>query len=110
MDFREELHTVLEEKLQEEFPLEDLEKKLIEVVDYGKVVYIEGIGNNKTVLDTNVGIPDLIENFDYDDGYGSQKVFGLLVFKDGSWLDRDEYDGSEEWVLRFTPTREEVFE
>lgn len=41
--------------------------------------------------------------FNYDDGFGSQHLFGVVWFKDGSWLERYEYDGSEGWVLKRTP-------
>lgn len=41
--------------------------------------------------------------FDYDDGFGSQHLFGVVWFKDGSWLERYEYDGAESWVLKSTP-------
>jgi hypothetical protein len=41
--------------------------------------------------------------FKYDDGFGSQDLFGVVWFKDGSWLERYEYDGSECWVLKRTP-------
>lgn len=36
---------------------------------------------------------------DYDSGYGMQEIpFDLVVMlKDGTWLERDEYDGSEWW-------------
>ena len=36
----------------------------------------------------------------YDNGYGSQEVAGdlVVVFTDGSHLERYEYDGSEYWV------------
>ena len=36
-------------------------------------------------------------NQEYDDGYGSQELFGDIVLSDGSWLSRREYDGSEWW-------------
>lgn len=39
----------------------------------------------------------------YDDGYGSQRLFGVVVFKDGTWLERGEYDGSEWWEFKSTP-------
>nr|DAJ39579.1 MAG TPA: hypothetical protein [Caudoviricetes sp.] len=41
--------------------------------------------------------------FNYDDGFGSQHLFGVVWFKDGSWLEREEYDGSEGWILKRTP-------
>jgi len=36
-------------------------------------------------------------DFDYDAGYGSQELFGMVWFNDGAWMDRYEYDGSESW-------------
>lgn len=40
-----------------------------------------------------------IEDLDveYDNGYGTQHLFGKIWFVDGSWSDRHEYDGSECW-------------
>lgn len=53
-----------------------------------------------------------IDNFDinalnlkYDAGYGSQEIFGFIVFTDNSWLQRREYDGSEWWEYFKTPER-----
>lgn len=46
-------------------------------------------------------------DFSYDNGYGSQKLYGFILLKCGApdrqWLDRHEYDGSEYWVLRKRP-------
>lgn len=42
--------------------------------------------------------------FNYDDGYGSQHLFGAVWFKGGSWLERREYDGLEWWEYQATPT------
>jgi hypothetical protein len=42
-------------------------------------------------------------DFDYDDGYGSQYLGGVVWLESGAWLERDEYDGSEWWVLRNRP-------
>jgi hypothetical protein len=41
----------------------------------------------------------------YDAGYGSQEVAMdlVIVFKDGSWLERQEYDGSEWWAYKRCP-------
>lgn len=43
-------------------------------------------------------------DFNYDDGYGCQELFGTVLFSGGSWLERDEYDGSENWAWKTTPT------
>lgn len=44
----------------------------------------------------------------YDSGYGSQELYGTIVFTDNSWLERGEYDGSEWWEDYSLPTREFV--
>lgn len=36
-------------------------------------------------------------DFEYDAGYGGQELFGTVWFKNGTWADRGEYDGSEWW-------------
>ena len=35
---------------------------------------------------------------EYDSGYGTQYVFGKVWLKDGGFLERREYDGSEWWT------------
>ena len=43
-------------------------------------------------------------NFDYDNGYGSNKIsLNLKIVGDGWWLERDEYDGSEWWEFKVHP-------
>ena len=42
-------------------------------------------------------------DFSYDDGYGSQELFGMIWYTDGSWSDRGEYDGSEWWEHNTLP-------
>jgi hypothetical protein len=42
-------------------------------------------------------------DFEYDDGFGSQELFGYVWLNDGTWLARYEYDGSEEWELLCCP-------
>jgi len=36
-------------------------------------------------------------DYDYDNGYGGQSLFGTVWLKDGTWATRGEYDGSEWW-------------
>lgn len=42
-------------------------------------------------------------NFEYDDGYGGQFLYGTVWLDDGSWLERGEYDGSEWWEHKTCP-------
>ena len=42
-------------------------------------------------------------DFGYDSGYGLQELYGTIWYKDGTWSDRDEYDGSECWQYHSCP-------
>ena len=44
-------------------------------------------------------------NIEYDSGYGTAEIDKTLtiIFKDGSWLERVEYDGLEWWEIKKTP-------
>lgn len=44
-----------------------------------------------------------LRSIEYYDGFGAQELFGTVVFKDGSWLTRGEYDGSEWWERHLLP-------
>ena len=53
----------------------------------------------QTFLDS---LPERAVNYDSD--YGSQEWFGWISFKDGTWIEREEYDGSEWWASREQPS------
>jgi hypothetical protein len=42
-------------------------------------------------------------DFNYNDGYGSQELFGTVWLTYGVWLSRWEYDGSEGWQVNSCP-------
>lgn len=42
-------------------------------------------------------------NFNYDDGYGTQYIDGIIMLDNGSWYTRNEYDGSEWWEYVMKP-------
>src|SRR5690349_20989188 len=42
-------------------------------------------------------------DFNYDNGFGSQELYGLVWLEDGTWLSRDEYDGAENWIHNILP-------
>ena len=42
-------------------------------------------------------------DFEYDNSYGSQLLYGFIWYNDGSWSDRGEYDGSEWWQHQKRP-------
>ena len=42
-------------------------------------------------------------DFNYNNGYGSQELYGTVWFTNGIWMDRHEYDGSEYWSIHKYP-------
>jgi len=42
-------------------------------------------------------------DFNYDNGYGMQELYGIIWYEDGTWSDRYEYDGSESWDYHSCP-------
>ena len=90
--------------------LDDLTKKYSVSVKCAWMTYKDYSGTNKVHAYLPVGFNtgELVDflreiDFDYDDGWGTQEVFGLVWFDDGSWMERGEYDGAEWWEYRQTP-------
>lgn len=46
-----------------------------------------------------------LANFEYDSGFGGQVVASdiVILFEDGSYMNRGEYDGSEWWEYVYSP-------
>jgi len=42
-------------------------------------------------------------DFNYNNGFGSQELFGTVWLTYGVWLSRWEYDGSEGWTVNSCP-------
>lgn len=42
-------------------------------------------------------------NFEYNEGYGGQELFGIVWLDNNDWLERGEYDGSEWWEYMGLP-------
>ncbi len=47
---------------------------------------------------------------EYDNGYGSQDLFGIVLCEDGVWMQRNQYDGSEWWEVMKYPNIRDVFD
>jgi len=60
--------------------------------DDSKIFYLT---TGSTEEDRTQFLNDL--DFDYDNGYGGQNLFGTIWYEDGTWSERGEYDGSEWW-------------
>ena len=67
---------------------------------------ISWIGSKDMVIPTT-NFMSIAFDTNYDNGYGSQEVASnlVVVMKDGSWFDRNEYDGSEWWEFHRCPSR-----
>jgi len=50
---------------------------------------------------------EIAREVDYDSGFGAQEVACdlVVVFSDDTWLEREEYDGSEWWRYCRSPRR-----
>lgn len=73
--------------------------------------YHYGFGDDETPkikLPLNYTDADLVDyynslDFEYDNGYGGQELFGIVWLEDNTWLSRGEYDGSEWWEHNILP-------
>ena len=81
-----------------EYILSNHNKFWIDEPMFDKIITLKENWNNDEWLAFLEGL-----RFNYDDGFGPQELFGVVWFKDGSWLERYEYDGSEKWILKRTP-------
>jgi len=76
-------------------------------IEYGKDYWDEDAKKHNvlkvgfTETDFNLFLESL--NYEYDSGYGGQEVFGFIWYKDGTWSERGEYDGSEWWEYKSCP-------
>lgn len=73
--------------------------------EHGKTIYdIKWFGCDEFAIPEN----QFQELFDvnYDNGFGAQEIaMDLIVCGDDWWLEREEYDGAENWVFKTMPTK-----
>ena len=81
----------------------------VDTIAYALINVQRSYDHTETLLDTRVSKDLTPLNIEYDDGYGGQELYGTIVFNDGTWLERGEYDGSEWWAYKNTPTPDTVF-
>jgi len=80
--------------------------KSLEDIDYWWVGWDDGnqcIFNSDSIEIMKKFLQDNYSN--YDNGWGSQELYWEIVFKDKTWLERWEYDGSEWWEYKKCPER-----
>jgi len=78
------------------------------VVEYIKIV--KEVGYDEEPLRLTGSLEEVLPNlgFVYDDGFGGQELYGFILYSDGTWSDRGEYDGSEWWQHQERPTKDSI--
>jgi hypothetical protein len=66
----------------------------------GEAILFPACAASKRAWDLFLSVLD----YKYDSGFGGEDTEGTVMFSDGSWAEREEYDGSSRWVLRVKPT------
>lgn len=54
------------------------------------------------IIEGGIDVIQMLD-FEYDNGFGGQELFGFIWYKDGTWSERGEYDGSEWWEYKERP-------
>lgn len=106
-------HTFMVEELKEDIHRIGKDLSAVQMAQIYTDKRVDPPGPEKVTVLVNMdnGDTELLEaqlthhlGFWYDSSYGGQELFGWVLFKDGTWLERDEYDGSEWWDYKTPPT------
>lgn len=97
-------------------PTSKVAKEFVKSIAFAKIYYNDydeqdisiELRSNRTEQD-ELSFLEALASINYDNGYGGQELFGTIVFKDNTWLERGEYDGSEWWERHKLPTEEYLF-
>ena len=84
------------------------QKELAEAIGDRQVKYIHITMGHECERNRNIingTLPDVwpLLDFEYDNGYGSQELYGHIWYTDGTWSERYEYNGDERWVHKSCP-------
>jgi hypothetical protein len=94
--------------------VKELKKEIgIKEVDWLSITVCNKETNNIPISVTSDKVDEVYEKFKYtvyDSGCGMQEVVGTVVFKDGTWLERQECNGSEWWEHKVCPKKEDYLE
>lgn len=98
MNAKDELLNFITDKCGGTLDLSILKCAVIARGDRNLISYNE----NFSILRVNHTIDEIDDflqnlNFEYDNDYGTQELYGIIWFNDDSWANRGEYDGSEWW-------------
>lgn len=80
--------------------LQEIGNKEVEMI---RVVFGREYGDQpQKIIEGGIEAIDQLD-FNYDPGFGSQELHGFIWYKDGTWSERGEYDGSEWWEHKERP-------
>ena len=75
-------------------------------------IFVNNNGRMSLVFDSEKDSIEILISFldkiEYDNGFGGQELFGIILTNKNSLLERGEYDGSEWWEYITIPTKEDV--
>ncbi len=78
-------------------------------VEFVKIAMFKGYGKEPLRIEGTWEevLPKLDKKngFEYDNGYGGQKIFGFIWYADGTWSSRGEYNDAEWWEHHICPDR-----
>lgn len=91
------------------------EEVLCAIIYHGDPEWIEDAADTAALLKKGYSPEDFADflnkiGYNYDSGFGGQEVFGTIWYRDGTWSERGEYDGSEWWVHKVCPDIPEELE
>lgn len=83
-----------------------LESTINALVNNNKTIDDVLFVRNKTEQCSFIRFAEIVNNFTYINSFGCHEIDSDLVVvgKDGWWLERFNYDGTEYWVFKTTPT------
>jgi hypothetical protein len=76
--------------------MQNAKVELIYHVGKREVEYVKVLLEGKLIEGSLDDVIDKLD-FSYDNGPGGQEMFGYIWYKDGTWSEREEYDGLEWW-------------
>lgn len=83
------------------------QKELLDHVGDREVELVKVVYHNGYPLKIEGTLEEVLPllDFDYNNGHGWQVLYGHIWYTDGTWSDREEYDGSEWWEYRCPPDK-----
>jgi hypothetical protein len=82
--------------------LDHIKDREVIYVEISQINYLAFPFSQSSIQGTLAEVLSLMD-FEYDAEYGAQELFGTIWYSDGTWSDREEYDGSGNWKHRKCP-------